>query len=69
MGEFKQFKFSDNDLDEMNNKIICKWSDSVNDEDKQFGIQVLELCIGIDGLNEWVFDGEMFDIINFLCVI
>ncbi len=54
----------------MNNKIIRKWSESVSDEDKRVGKQVLELCIERDSLNEWVFDrGEIFDIINFLCVI
>ncbi len=54
----------------MNNKIIDKWSKSVNDEDNQVGMQVLELCIERDSLNEWVFDsGEIFDIINILCVI
>ncbi len=53
----------------MNNKIIGKWSESVSDEDKRVGMQELELCIERDRLNEWVFDrGEIFDIINFLCV-
>ncbi len=50
-------------IDEMNNKIIGKWSESVSDEDKQGGMQV-ELCIERDSLNEWVFDrGDIFDII------
>ncbi len=35
--------------------IIGKWSASVSDEDKQGGMQVLELCIERDCLNEWVF--------------
>ncbi len=39
----------------MNNTIIGKWSESVNDEDKRVGMQVLELCIERDSLNEWVF--------------
>ncbi len=53
----------------MNNKYIHKWSESVNDEDKWVGMQVLELCIQRDSLNEWVFDrGEIFNII-FLCII
>ncbi len=57
-------------IDEMNNKIICKWSESVSDEDERVGMQVLELGIERDSLNEWVFDrGEIFDIINLLCVI
>ncbi len=57
-------------IGEMNNKIIGKWTESVSDEDKQGGMQVLELCIKKDSLNEWVFNrGEIFDIINFLCVI
>ncbi len=42
-------------IGEMNNKIIGKWSESVNDEDKRVGMQVLELCIERDSLNEWVF--------------
>ncbi len=55
---------------EMNNKLIGKWSESVSDEDKRVGMQVLELCIERDSLNEWVFDkGEIFDIIIFLFVI
>ncbi len=41
---------------DMNNKIISKWSESVSDEDKQVGMQVLELCIERDSLNEWVFN-------------
>ncbi len=41
---------------EMNNKIIGKWSESVSDEDKWVGMQILELCIERDSLNEWVFD-------------
>ncbi len=50
----------------MNNKIIRKWSESVSDEDKRVGMQVLELCIERDSLNGGVFDiGEIFDIINF----
>ncbi len=37
---------------------------------KQVVMQVLELCIERDSLNEWVFDRrEIFDIINFVCVI
>ncbi len=57
-------------IGEMNNNIIGKWSESVSDEDKRVGMQVLELCIERDSLNEWVFDrAEIFDIINFLCVI
>ncbi len=43
-------------IGEMNNEIISKWSESVNDEDKPVGMQVLELCIERDSLNEWVFD-------------
>ncbi len=55
---------------EMNNKIIGKWSETVSDEDKQVGMQVLELCIERDSLNEWVFDkGEIFDIIKKNCII
>ncbi len=54
----------------MNNKTVGKWSESVSDEDKRVGMQVLELCIGRDSLNEWVFDkGEILDIIKILCVI
>ncbi len=54
----------------MNHKSIGKWSESVSDEDKRVGMQVLELCIERDSLNEWVFDREeLFDIINFICVI
>ncbi len=50
----------------MNNKIIGKWSESVSDEDKRVGMQVLELCMERDSLNEWVFDrGEIFAIIIF----
>ncbi len=30
---------------EMKNRIIDKWSECVSDEDKRFGMQVLELCI------------------------
>ncbi len=57
-------------IGEMNNKIIGKWSESVRDEDKRDDMQVLELCIERDSLNEWVFDrGEIFNIINVLCVI
>ncbi len=57
-------------IGELNNKIIGKWSKSVSYEDKQVGMQVLELCIERDSLNEWVFDrGEIFDIIKILCVI
>ncbi len=45
----------------MNNNIIGKWSESVSDEDKQVGMQVLELCIKRDCLNEWVFNmGKSF---------
>ncbi len=40
----------------MNNKTIGKWSESVSDEDKRVGMQVLVLCIERDSLNEWVFD-------------
>ncbi len=36
---------------EMNNNIIGKWSESVSDEDKRVGMQVLELCIERDSLN------------------
>ncbi len=43
-------------IDELNNKSIVKWSESVSDEDKRVGMQVLELCIERDSLNEWVFD-------------
>ncbi len=51
----------------MNNIIIGKWSESVSDDDKRVGMQVLELCIERDILNEWVFDkGEIFNIIIFL---
>ncbi len=54
----------------MNNTIIGKWSESVNDEDKRVGMQVLELCLEQDSFNEWVFDrGAIFHIINFLCII
>ncbi len=57
-------------IGEMKNKISDKWSISVSDEDKGVCIQVLELYIERDSLNEWVFNrGEIFDIINFLCVI
>ncbi len=53
----------------MNNTIIVKYPKRVNDEDKIVGMQVLVLCIERDSLNEWVFDrGQIFDIINFLCV-
>ncbi len=45
-------------IGEMNNKINGKWSESVSDEDKRVGMQVLELCIERDSLNEWVFDRE-----------
>ncbi len=52
------------------NKIIGKWAESVSDEDKRVGMQVLELCIERDSLNEWVVDrGKIVDIIIFLCVI
>ncbi len=55
---------------EVSNKSIGNWSESVSDEDKRVGMQVLELCIERDSLNERVFDrGEIFDIINVLCVI
>ncbi len=55
---------------EINNKIIGKWSEGVSDEDKRVGMQVLELYIERDSLNESLFDrGEIFDIINVLCVI
>ncbi len=40
----------------MNIKIIGKWSQSVSDEDKQVGMQVLELCIERNILNECGFD-------------
>ncbi len=57
-------------IDEMNNKSIGNWSESVSDEEKRVGMQVLELCIERDSLNEWVFDRrEIFDIINLSCVI
>ncbi len=57
-------------IGEMNNNIIGKWSESVSDEDKRVGMQVLELCIERDSLNEWVFDRvDIFDIINFVCVM
>ncbi len=36
----------------MNNKIIGKWSESVSDENKRVGIQVIELCMERDNLNE-----------------
>ncbi len=39
-------------IGKMNNKIIGKWSESVSDEDKRVGMQVLELCIESDSLNE-----------------
>ncbi len=42
-------------ISEVNNTIIGKWSESVNDEDKQVGMHVLELCIERDSLNERVF--------------
>ncbi len=45
---------------EMNNKMIGKWSESGNDEDKWVGMQVLELCIGSDSINEWVFNRGNF---------
>ncbi len=38
-------------IGEMNNKIIGKWTESVSDVDKRFGMQVLELCIERDSLN------------------
>ncbi len=57
-------------IGEMNNKSIGKWSEGVIDKDKRVGIQVLELSIETDSLNKWVFyKGEIFDIINFVCVI
>ncbi len=40
----------------MNNNSIGKWSKSVSDDDKQVGMQVLELCIEKDSLNVWFFD-------------
>ncbi len=40
-------------INEMNNKIIGKWLESVNDEDKRVGMQLLELCIEMDSGNEW----------------
>ncbi len=56
-------------IGEMNNNIIGKWSESASDEDKRVSMQILELLIERDSL-KWVFDmGEIFDIINFLCVI
>ncbi len=39
-------------IGKMNNKIIGKWSESVSDEDKRVGMQLLELCIERDSLNE-----------------
>ncbi len=54
---------------EMNNTIIGKWSDSVNDDDKRVGMQVLELYIESDSLNEWVFDRGESLILFLLCVI
>ncbi len=54
-------------IGKMNITIIGKWSESVSDEDKRLGMQVLELCIERDSFNEWVFDrGEIFDIIIFV---
>ncbi len=40
----------------MNNTIIGKWSETVNDEDKRVGMQVIDLCMERDSLNEWVLD-------------
>ncbi len=51
--DIDQHNFHTVSIGEMNNKIIRKWSESVNDEDKQVGMQVLELCI--DSLTELVF--------------
>ncbi len=57
-------------IGEINNKIIDKWLESVIDEDKRVGMQVLELGIERDSLNEWVFDrGEIVNIIKCVCVI
>ncbi len=42
-------------IGDMNNTIIDKWSESVSDENKRVGMQVLELFIERDSLNEWVF--------------
>ncbi len=39
-------------IGEMNNKIIGRWSESVNDGDNR----VLVLCLERDSFNEWVFD-------------
>ncbi len=46
-------------IGEMIHKIIGKWSEGGNDEDKRVSMQVLELFIERDSLislNEWVFD-------------
>ncbi len=61
-------------IGEMNNKVIGKWSESVNDEDKQVGMQVRELCTCIESncLNECVYDGRNRLIIflcHFICII
>ncbi len=47
----------------MKNKIIDKWSESVNDADKRAIMQEQWMCIERDSLNEWVFE-NIFDIIN-----
>ncbi len=48
----------------MNNKVLInEWSECVSDEDRRVSMQVLELCVEMDSLNEWVFDKvEIFDI-------
>ncbi len=32
-------------IGQMNNKIISKWSESLNDKDKRVNMQVCEMCI------------------------
>ncbi len=53
-------------IGEMNNNCFGIWSESVNDEDKRVGMQVLELVIERDKLNEWLFDrGEISIVLIF----
>ncbi len=46
-------------MNETQNETISDFKpffmDNTSDEDKQVGMQVLELCIERDSLNEWVF--------------
>ncbi len=45
-------------IGEMNNKSIGKSSESVSDEDKRVGMQVLELFIERDSLNGFLIGGK-----------